>query len=116
MQSSPITAVLIGAGSRGYYTYGPYALQQPGELRFAAGKLADTCFNMPSDQEHTASTLAAIATGYDVLLEKPMATCLPDTVALVQAAERAGRLLQICHVLRYTPFFATLHQVLTSGR
>ncbi|MFL5804733.1 MAG: Gfo/Idh/MocA family protein [Roseiflexaceae bacterium] len=149
MQSSPITAVLIGAGSRGYYTYGPYALQQPDELRFvavaepnrerrerfgiahdipparrfeswdqllAAGKLADTCFNMTSDQDHTASTLAAIATGYDVLLEKPMATCLPDAVALVQAAERAGRLLQICHVLRYTPFFATLHQVLTSGR
>jgi len=34
----------------------------------------------------------------------------------VQAAERAGRLLQICHVLRYSPFFSTLHKIVTSGR
>jgi len=32
----PITAVLIGAGNRGYYAYGPYALQHPDEIRFTA--------------------------------------------------------------------------------
>ncbi|MCA9922605.1 MAG: hypothetical protein KC421_09540, partial [Anaerolineales bacterium] len=35
---------------------------------------------------------------------------------LVQTAEKQGRLLQICHVLRYAPFFVALHDVLKSGR
>ena len=35
-QSQPITAVLIGAGSRGYAAYGPYALNHPDEIRFVA--------------------------------------------------------------------------------
>jgi predicted dehydrogenase len=34
-----------------------------------------------------------------------MAARLADCVALVQAAEKHGRLLQIAHVLRYTDFF-----------
>jgi predicted dehydrogenase len=34
----------------------------------------------------------------------------------VQAAEKAGKLLQVCHVLRYTEMFSTLHDILASGR
>lgn len=144
-----LTAALLGAGQRGFYNYGPYALQHPDELRFvavaepsaarrarfaaahnipperrfasweellAAGRLADVLFNTTQDQVHYASTVAALAVGYDVLLEKPMANRLAENVALVQAAERCGRLLQVCHVLRYTPFFSTLHAILASGR
>jgi predicted dehydrogenase len=59
---------------------------------------------------------AALETGYDVLLEKPMAATLHDCVRLVHTAEKTGRLLQICHVLRYTPFFSTLHDIIQSGR
>ncbi|MCI0399398.1 MAG: Gfo/Idh/MocA family oxidoreductase [Chloroflexi bacterium] len=95
----------------------------PPERRFssweelvAAGRLADVLFNMTQDRTHYPSTLAALEAGYDVLLEKPMTTRLADTVHLVQTAERSGRLLQVCHVLRYTPFFATLHDILRSGR
>ena len=51
-----------------------------------------------------------------MLLEKPMTDNLADTVALVQAAERNGRFMQICHVLRYTPFFTILNDILSSGR
>ncbi len=149
MPKSPITAVMVGAGSRGYYSYGPYALEHPDELKFVAvaepnpvrrerfakahnipperqfvswedliaqGQIADVLFNMTMDQEHYASTIAALEAGYDVLLEKPMAHRLEYNVALVQAAERTGRLLQVCHVLRYTSFFSTLHDILASGR
>jgi predicted dehydrogenase len=144
-----ITAVLMGAGGRGTFAYGPYAQQHPEQLRFVAvaepdpvrrarfadahaipparqfesweqligaGKIADVCFNMTQDQMHRDSALAAIAAGYDMLLEKPMSNRLEDSVALVRAAERHGRLLQICHVLRYTPFFQTLRGILDSGR
>lgn len=82
----------------------------------ARPQLADTLFNMTQDQMHYASTLAALAAGYDVLLEKPITHDLAQTVRLVSIAEQSGRFLQICHVLRYTPFFQTLHEILQSGR
>lgn len=145
----PITAVMLGAGGRGYRAYAPYALEHPDELQFvavaeplddrrerfgdtheiepenrfkswedliAAGKQADVLFNCTMDQMHVESTLAALDAGYDILLEKPMASNLLDNVRLVQAAEKAGRTLQICHVLRYTAFFRKIREIVASGR
>ena len=147
--TQPITAVLLGAGARGHFSYGPYAQEYPDQLKFVAvaepnpvrrerfaqahgipperqfatwedllaeGQIADALFNMTQDQTHYLSTLAAFDTGYHVLLEKPMAERLSHVVELVQAAERAGKLLQVCHVLRFSPFFSKLHEILDSGR
>ena len=86
------------------------------EELYARGQLAPALINCTMDRDHVASTLPALELGYHVLLEKPMATTPHDCVRLVRAAERAGRILQICHVLRYTPFFAALHEVVRSGR
>jgi hypothetical protein len=86
------------------------------EELLAQGQIADVLFNMTQDQTHYPSTIAALKAGYDVLLEKPMATRLEHVVDLVQTAERLGRLLQICHVLRYTAIFSALHEILASGR
>ncbi len=80
------------------------------------GKLADALFNCTMDQMHFASTTAALERGYDVLLEKPMAHRLEDNVRLVQLAEEHGRLLQICHVLRYTNYFRKIREIVQSGR
>jgi predicted dehydrogenase len=80
------------------------------------GKIADAALICTPDQMHVAPTLAALDLGYDVLLEKPMATTLRENVQLVQAADRTGRLLQVCHVLRYTPFFEAVHDIVASGR
>ncbi len=86
------------------------------EALLAEDQLADLLFNCTMDQMHTASTLAAIKAGYDILLEKPMAHSLLDNLRLAQAADASGRLLAICHVLRYTAFFRTLREILRSGR
>ena len=86
------------------------------EALFSAGKLADSCLVMTQDQMHREPAITALSQGYNVLLEKPMAHRLEDSVALVQAAEQYGKLLQICHVLRYTPFFMKLNDILQSGR
>ena len=45
-----------------------------------------------------------------------MSNTLAGNVRLVQAAEAHGRLLMVCHVLRYTAFFAAVHDLLASGR
>ncbi len=79
-------------------------------------RCADAVIIATQDTGHIAPALAALEAGYDVLLEKPMATTLADCVALVHAAERAGRILQICHVLRYTDFFTRVHDLVQGGR
>ncbi len=80
------------------------------------GKIADAALVCTMDTLHAAPAAAALEVGYDVLLEKPMATTLSDCVGLVQTAERSGRLLQVAHVLRYTPFFSKVHAIVASGR
>lgn len=81
-----------------------------------AGKMADVLINCTMDRMHTESTLAALDAGYDVLLEKPMSPVLHENMRLVQAAEDRGRLLQICHVLRYSPYFQKIREIVQSGR
>ncbi len=82
----------------------------------AGGRTADVALVCTLDRLHTEPALAALELGYDVLLEKPMATTLGDCVRLVQTAERTGRLLQICHEMRYTSFFTLLRGIVNSGR
>lgn len=78
--------------------------------------VADAAFICTMDTLHAAPAVAALEAGYDVLLEKPMGITLEECVRVVRAAERTGRLLQVAHVLRYTPFFSRLHDIVTSGR
>jgi predicted dehydrogenase len=77
--------------------------------------LAEAAINATLDRTHHRSTLALLAAGYEVLLEKPIATTPQECLELAQAAERFGRGLQISHVLRYAPFFRTIHHVVGSG-
>lgn len=83
---------------------------------FDAPRLADAVLIATPDRLHHEPAVAALESGYHVLLEKPMATSVADLTNLVATADRTGLLLQVCHVLRYTPFFETLHEAVISGR
>lgn len=78
-------------------------------------RLADLAILATSDTLHVGPALAALEHGYDVLLEKPIAPTAAECVRVVDAAERAGRLLQIGHVLRHTPFYQKVHEIVSSG-
>jgi predicted dehydrogenase len=82
----------------------------------SAGRLASAAVCCTLDGMHVAPTVAALEAGYHVLLEKPMAATPDDCIRIVQAGERTGKLLMICHVLRFAPFFAALHDIVASGR
>ena len=73
--------------------------------------LAPVAFNATLDRTHRASTLGLLEAGYDMLLEKPIATTAEDVLEVALAAERCGRMLQISHVLRYAPFFKTINDL-----
>ncbi len=81
-----------------------------------SGKMADAVINATQDEMHHASAIAALTAGYDMLLEKPIAPTLNETLSVMRTARVSGRLLMICHVLRYTQFFQKVHQILTSGQ
>lgn len=81
----------------------------------AQAPLVQAAFVCTQDQFHEQPALAALEQGYHVLLEKPMAVTADACRQLVATAERQGRQLQICHVLRYSSFFQTVHQVIQSG-
>jgi len=83
---------------------------------FAQGQIAAGALICTQDRLHEEPAVKAMETGYDVLLEKPMAPTLAGCVRIVHASERTGRRLQICHVMRYSNFYNQLHQILESGR
>ena len=77
---------------------------------------ADCAYICTQDQMHTEPAVLAMRQGYHVLLEKPMAVTEADCRLLVKTAQETGRQLVVCHVLRYTPFYSALKDLLDSGR
>ena len=82
---------------------------------FAGPKLADFAIVATGDAHHVEPTLAALAAGYHVLLEKPIALDEAGCRQLLEASERAGRVLAICHVYRYSHLFSKLHATIAAG-
>jgi predicted dehydrogenase len=78
-------------------------------------KLGDFAIVTTQDQMHVEPAILAMERGYDVLLEKPMAITEADCRKLVAVSEKTGCLLQICHVLRYSPFFRTIKDIADAG-
>lgn len=79
------------------------------------GRLARAAINTTMDRTHLASTEALLESGYDVLLEKPMATRAQDCVDLVRLAREAGRRVVVCHEMRYAPYFSRVREIVASG-
>lgn len=82
---------------------------------FAAGKLADLAVIGTQDSYHVQPAIQAMEQGYDLLLEKPIAPDPGQILTVLAAAERLGRKVLVCHVLRYTPFYAAVKEILASG-
>lgn len=143
----PITAIVLGAGSRGT-SYANYALAKPEQLQIVAvaepredrrnafgdtfhipqehrystwkevldkPKMADVVFVCTMDKDHLGPALAALDKGYHILQEKPMSNREDECIAMEAAAAKAGKHMAVCHVLRYTPFYQTIKNLIDSG-
>lgn len=77
---------------------------------------ADAVLDATQDEMHHDSAIAALQAGYDMLLEKPIAPTLKETLEIIRTAEELGRTLVICHVLRFTDFFSKVNEIVKSGR
>jgi predicted dehydrogenase len=81
----------------------------------AQPRLAEAIINTLMDRLHAPSTVPALEKGYHMLLEKPMATTLADCIAIDAAQRRTGRVVSVCHNLRYNSVYREIHRLLTSG-
>jgi predicted dehydrogenase len=91
------------------------AVRASWEALLAAPPAADAVIVATSDNLHVDPALAALARGFHVLLEKPIALAASDCVRVVDAAHRADRVLQICHPMRFIPFYEKLAELVGSG-
>ncbi|MDZ7732624.1 MAG: Gfo/Idh/MocA family oxidoreductase [Acidimicrobiia bacterium] len=82
---------------------------------FDRPRFADVAVVATGDRHHVEPTLLALERGYHVLLEKPMALDEEDARRIVDAAESADRIVQVCHLYRYSAVFAALQRAVASG-
>ena len=80
------------------------------------GRIADCVINATMDQYHLQTALPFLEQGYDMLLEKPLVNNEHDLFLLRDTAKRSGSSLTVCHVLRYTPFYRRIKQMILDGK
>ena len=81
----------------------------------ARPKFADAVIIATPDNLHYEPCMKAIALGYDVLLEKPVAPTEKECRDILKQAHKYNRIVAVCHVLRYAPYFEALKEVVDSG-
>lgn len=88
---------------------------ESGEELLQQDKLADIMVIATQDGQHRAHAVAALEKGYDLLLEKPVAVTPEDCKIIADTANRLGRNVLVCHVLRYTPFYREVKRLIDAG-
>ncbi len=75
----------------------------------------DVVFNCTIPEAHMPITLQALEFGCHVLEEKPLADSMDNARRMVEAADRAGRILAVIQNRRYDPNIRRLRSFLASG-
>jgi hypothetical protein len=59
--------------------------------------------------------MEALRLGYDVLLEKPISPSERECREILARTRESGRIVAVCHVLRYAPYFIKMRELMQSG-
>ena len=78
-------------------------------------RLADVMFIATQDRQHVGQAIPALRKGYHLLLEKPISPALEECRELVEVAKECNRRVVVCHVLRYTPIYQKVKELLAGG-
>jgi predicted dehydrogenase len=68
------------------------------------------------EEAHLEPVLTALRAGKEVFVEKPLATDLEHCVRMIEAAEAAGRILMVGHILRFETKYVLLQQDIAARR
>ena len=79
-------------------------------------KLADCAMVCTQDTMHYEPVVKALEKGYHVLCEKPMSPDKKEIIEMGKMAKKYGRILMICHVLRYSAFFSKIKECISQEK
>jgi predicted dehydrogenase len=82
---------------------------------FKRPKFADVIIITMPDHLHYEPCMKAMEMGYDVLLEKPMAQTAQQCRDILAMTRKTGRIVAVCHVLRYSPYFIKMKKLIDEG-
>lgn len=82
---------------------------------FKRPKFADAIIITTPDNLHYGPCMKALEMGYDVLLEKPISPSEKECRDILELTKKTGRVVAVCHVLRYAPYFVKLRELMLSG-
>ena len=82
---------------------------------FHEKRLAEAVIIASMDKDHYEHAMAALELGYDILLEKPISPSPRECIDIRDKANQKGCQVIVCHVLRYTNFFAKIKEIIDSG-
>lgn len=82
---------------------------------FERPKFADFVIVSTIDKHHYGAAMKALERGYHVLLEKAIAQSWEQCRDIQQQSVRYNRIVGICHVMRYSPYFIKMREVIRSG-
>ncbi|MGL5954998.1 MAG: Gfo/Idh/MocA family protein [Brevinema sp.] len=68
-----------------------------------------------SDHDHYESAMACLEQNYHLLLEKPIAPNPKECIDIAKLANEKQRVVMVAHVLRYTPFFQKIRELIQLG-
>ena len=83
------------------------------DYRTMLAEVEAVCIAVPTLLHHPVG-LACLEAGLHVLIEKPIAASQDEATSLIDAANRAGRLLQVGHIERFNPAFRELTKVVAN--
>ena len=75
----------------------------------------DIVINSTMDQLHYETALKILNAKYDMLIEKPIVPNKEQLLQLQRTAIENGCRVFVCHVLRYTPYFVKIKELINSG-
>jgi len=108
-----VADVRQGVASKAAERFGVRAFSDLGQmLNETDVEAVSICTN---DGQHTDPALACFAAGKHVLLEKPIATTLPDADEIIRAAKQAGVKFLVGQIVRFDPAYSHVKTRLDSG-
>ncbi len=82
---------------------------------FERPKFADAIIVATPDDLHYGPCMEALRLGYDILLEKPISPSEAECLEILERTRETGRIVAVCHVLRFAPYFERLRELVQSG-
>lgn len=86
------------------------------EHALKVAKFADALIITTPDHLHYGPAMGGLKLGYDMVLEKPISQTWKQCNDIMNLTVKTGRIVAICHVLRYTPYFRKMREIMQSGQ